>query len=80
MTRCSNLQVRQRKYLNFFALTIQKVANTPIKIGFMSYMRVIGVNCPKILAEHRKYIEELRNEAALKDMSQSLLDVIEGRR
>jgi len=57
-----------------------KRASPNLQIILLVNMRTIGVNCPKILGEHRKLFEELREQTALRDYSQAALDVIEGRR
>ena len=73
------LQVHQRKYLAECAQTVKR-ASPNLQICIVTQMRAIGINCPQILAEHRKLFEELREQASLKDYSQAALDVIEGRR
>jgi len=57
-----------------------KRASPHLQTTILTQMRAIGVNCPEILAEHRKLFEELREQASLRDCSQAALDVIEGRR
>ena len=73
------MQVHQRKYLTECA-TMVKRASPHLQTTIVTQMRAIGVNCPEILAEHRKLFEELREQASLRDCSQAALDVIEGRR
>ena len=72
-------QAHQRNYLTECA-QMAKRASPNLQICLVTQMRVIGINCPEILGEHRKLFEELREQVALKDYCQAALDVIEGRR
>jgi len=73
------VQVHQRKYLTECAAMVKR-ASPHLQTTIVTQMRAIGINCPQILAEHRKLFEELREQASLRDCSQAALDVIEGRR
>lgn len=51
-----------------------------LRLLILVNMRSIGINCPKLLVEHKQLFLDYRCQASLKDYWDAALDVIAGRR